>query len=115
MGKRDNKYQLDQIIELDEGFFKAPLTDTPKDNNEDETPKRGRGSQSQAKVLVMVSFRVSMDKNKNLDKYQKPTQLKYIKMLVIDDLRANTIMEQVEANIRGDSVVKQMTLEVIPS
>ena len=28
MGKWDNKFQLDQIIELDEGFFKAPLTDS---------------------------------------------------------------------------------------
>jgi len=42
MGKRDSKYQLDQIIELDEGFFRAPETDKEKDEN--DTPKRGRGS-----------------------------------------------------------------------
>ena len=103
MGKRDSKYQLDQVIELDEGFFKAPVTDSSDD---DETPKRGRGSQSQAKVLVMVSSKISMDKNKNLDNYKKPTQLKYVKMLVIEDLKGETIMEKVKANISKGSVVK---------
>jgi hypothetical protein len=105
MGKRDNRYQLDQIIELDEGFFRAPDTDaTEEEKNENQ--KRGRGSQSQAKVLVMVSSKVSMDKSKNLEKYAKPTQLKYIKMLMIDDLKGSTISEKVKANISHDSVVK---------
>lgn len=105
MGKRDSKYQLDQIIELDEGFFKAPILDS-SDEEKDDKPKRGRGSQSQAKVLVMVSSKVSMDKNKNLDKYQKPTQLKFIKMVVIEDLKGETIMEKVKANIGHNAVVK---------
>lgn len=104
MGKRDSKYQLDQIIELDEGFFRAP--DTGKEKDENDTPKRGRGSQTQAKVLVMVSSKVSTDKNKKLDKYNKPTQLKYIKMHVIDDLKGETITEQVKQNISNNSVVK---------
>lgn len=44
MGKRDSKYQLDQINKHDEVFFKAPLTDNQKDNDEDKSPKRGKGS-----------------------------------------------------------------------
>ena len=44
MGKRDSKYQLDQIIELDEGFFKAQITDQSDDDNDEKT-KRRRGSQ----------------------------------------------------------------------
>lgn len=105
MGKRDSKYQLDQIIELDEGFFKAPVTDS-SDDDSDERPKRGRGSRSQAKVLVMVSSKVNTDKNKKLDKYQKPTQLKYVKMLVIENLQGETIQSKVEDNIQNESVVK---------
>ena len=105
MGKRDSKYQLDQIIELDEGFFRAPATDA-SDEDKNENQKRGRGSQTQAKVLVMVSSKVSMDKHKNLDKYAKPTQLKYIKMLVIDDLKGTTINYKVKNNISHESVVK---------
>ena len=61
MGKRDSKYQLDQIVELDEGFFKAP-TLVPPEENENEKPKWGSDSQSQAKVLIMVSS-ASMNNN----------------------------------------------------
>lgn len=104
MGKRDSQYQLDQLIELDEGFFQSP--DTDKKSKGDEKPKRGRGSQSQSKVLVMVSSRISMDKNKNLKKYTKPSQFKYIKMHVIDDLKGATIEREVKENIKKDSVVK---------
>ena len=64
---------------------------------------RSGGSQAQAKVLVMVSSKVSMDKNKKLDKYQKPTQLKFIKMLVIEDLKGETIMEKVKSNISKET------------
>lgn len=104
MGKRDSKYQLDQIVELDEGFFKAPNTE--RDADDDEIPKRGRGSQSQAKVLVMVSSKVNMNKNKKLDKYKKPTQLKYVKMIVIEDLKGETMQSHVESNIKQNSVIK---------
>jgi len=54
MGTRDSKYQLDKILELDEGFFES--VDTEKDDDEKSAPKkRGRGSQKQRKVLVMAS------------------------------------------------------------
>lgn len=102
MGKRDSLYQLDQIIELDEGFFRAP----GNEKKEDEPMKRGRGSQSQAKVLVMVSSRISMDKDKDLTKYAKPTQLKYIKMHVIDNLKGETMTDKVKQEIKPESVVK---------
>jgi transposase-like protein len=102
MGKRDSKYQLDQIIELDEGFFKAPDTN----NKNDDKQKRGRGSQTQAKVLVMTSSKISMDKKKNLKKFKKPTMLKYIKMHVIEDLKGSTIEEKVKLTIKNESVVK---------
>jgi len=46
MGKRDSKYQLDQIVELDEAFFKASTLDKDEDKDDNEKPKRGRGSQS---------------------------------------------------------------------
>ncbi len=104
MGKRDSQYTLDQIVELDEGFFKA--TDKEEKNDDDQPPKRGRGSQKQAKVLVMVSSKVSMDKNKSLKKFKKPTQLKYIKMHLIEDLKGETINKKVKHNIHNNSVVK---------
>lgn len=46
MGLRDSKYQLDKIVELDDGFFES--VDTEKDTDKKSTPKKsGRGSQKQ--------------------------------------------------------------------
>ena len=50
MGKRDQEYQLTDIIELDEGFFSTITSD----ENKEKQLKRGRGSQKKNKVLVMV-------------------------------------------------------------
>ena len=43
MGYRDSKYQLDKIVELDEGFFES--VDKEKDKNGSSANKRERGSQ----------------------------------------------------------------------
>lgn len=43
MGTRDSMYQLDKIVELDEGLFES--VDTEKDDDEKSVQKkRGRGS-----------------------------------------------------------------------
>jgi len=39
----------------------------------------------------MVLFKVSMDLNKKLDKYHKPTQLKFVKILLIEVLTEEQI------------------------
>lgn len=44
MGIRDQKYKLDRIVELDEGFFESVDTEKTKEER-DEKLKRGRGSQ----------------------------------------------------------------------
>ena len=100
MGQRDSKYLLEDIVELDEGFFKSVNTDK-KEN--DEKLKRGRGSQKQSKVLVMSSadYRGSTGK-----KHKKISKLRFVKMIVIDDLKGETINKEVEKNISKESVVK---------
>ena len=100
MGHRDSRYQLTDIVELDEGFFESVNTDKKDDT---EKRKRGRGSQKQSKVIVMSSTDLSGTQTK---KNQKPTKLRYVKMLVVDDLKGTTINEKVEQNILYDSVVK---------
>src|SRR5450759_4846340 len=42
MGLRDSKYQLDKIVELDEGFFESVNTEK-ESKKESEVKKRGRG------------------------------------------------------------------------
>ena len=102
MGSRDSKYQLDKIVELDEGFFET--VDTEKDDDENSTPKkRGRGSQKQTMVMVMASTVHVFNKIK---KYNKPTKFRYVRMLVVDNLKGKTVGEKVSENIKYDTVVK---------
>lgn len=57
MGIRDKSYHLDNIIEIDEGFFESVGTELPKED-EPIKLKRGRGSQKQSKVIVVMSSSV---------------------------------------------------------
>ena len=98
MGRRDGKYELSGVIELDEGFFS---TIKPKAQN-DEPLKRGRGSQKKSKVLVMVE---SVPVEGETTKKGKPRKVGHIKMIVIDDLKANTITPIVEGGIEKNAVI----------
>jgi hypothetical protein len=102
MGSRDSKYQLDKIVELDEAFFES--VDTEKDEDEKSTPKkRGRGSQKPTTVMVMASTVHDFGKTK---KFNKPTKFRYVRMLVVENLKGQTVGEKVSENIKYDSVVK---------
>ena len=102
MGSRDSKYQLDKIVELDEGFFES--VDTEKDDDKKSTPKkRGRGSQKQTKVMVMASTVHVFNKIK---KYNKPTKFRFVRMIVVDNLKGQTVGVKVSENIKYDTVVK---------
>lgn len=102
MGYRDSNYKLDKIVELDEGFFES--VDTEKDEKEKSAPKkRGRGSQKQSKVMVMASTVYDF---KNTKKYNKPTRFRFVKMIVVENLKGETINEKVSANINSDTVIK---------
>jgi ISXO2-like transposase domain/Transposase zinc-ribbon domain len=102
MRSRDSKYQLDKIVELDEAFFES--VDTEKDDDEKSTPKkRGRGSQKQTTVMVMASTVHVFNKIK---KYNKPTKFRFVRMLVVDNLKGQTVGEKVSENIKYDTVVK---------
>jgi hypothetical protein len=102
MGSRDSKYQLDKIVELDEGFFES--VDTEKDNDKKAQPrKRGRGSQKQSTVMVMAS---TVHNFGNIKKYNKPKKFRFVRMLVVENLKGQTVGEKVSENIKYDTVVK---------
>ena len=90
MGKRDDNYTLEGQVEMDEGFFKvAEFKAEKEDDDKDDNPprKRGRGSSGQKKVVVMASVKPSKTKGKGRPK----TSLKYVKMVVVDDLSSETL------------------------
>ena len=77
MGIRDSEYQLDEIVELDEGFFESVDTETPKEDKPQKL-KRGRGSERQLKVLVMAS---TVHTLKAPVKHKKQTKFRYVKSI----------------------------------
>ena len=87
MGILDGEYQLDKIVELVEGFFESVDTDQ-SDQQKQEKRKRGRGSQKQSKVMVMAS---TIHPLKAPEKHKKRTKFRYVKMIVVDDIRAKTV------------------------
>ncbi len=50
MGNRDSRYQLEELIELDDGFVK---TFKDKDGDDSNGNKLGRGTQENSNILVM--------------------------------------------------------------
>jgi DNA-directed RNA polymerase subunit RPC12/RpoP len=96
MGKRDAEYSLSSFIELDEGFFSTIRKETEKQ----KPLKRGRGSQKKSKVLVIVESKPIEEKT---TKHGKPRSARHLKMIVIDDLKAETITPLVKDNVSKES------------
>jgi len=106
MSERDEIYQLDGHVELDEGFYSTAFTLTMNEfTGKLEELKRGKGSQKKSKVLVMASFTKAPLMKFDNKKHKTPRKLKYIKMKVIDDLEASTINTEVEKSINSSSCV----------
>ena len=99
MGKRDDRYQLTEIIELDDGFF---TTVTP-DKEKGKPLKRGKGSQRKSKVVVLVESK-PLDGEKT--KKGKQRKVGYIKMIVVDNLKGTNINEIVSNHLKGGSVIE---------
>jgi DNA-directed RNA polymerase subunit RPC12/RpoP len=98
MGKRDQEYELEGVLELDEGFFSTETEDEEKD----KPLKRGRGSQKKSKVLVMAeSVPIEGEKTKK----GKSRKVGHLKMIVIEDLKASTIDKQVKEYVAKESTI----------
>jgi transposase-like protein len=102
MGLRDRNYPINKIVELDEGFFESVDTEKEK-KDKDEKKKRGRGSQKQSTVMVMAS---TIHDFNTRNKHNKPTKFGYVRMLVVDNLKDQTVEQKVKGNISPDSVMK---------
>lgn len=98
MGKRDDRYQLTEIIELDDGFF----TTITQDKEKGKPLKRGKGSQRKSKVVVLVESK-PLDQEKT--KTGKLRKVGYLKMIVVDDLKGTTIKGIVNKHIKKGSVI----------
>jgi len=85
MGIANDKYKLDGIVTMDEAYFSG------RENNDEAPKKRGRGT-NKSKVIVAVS----------LTDDGKP---KYVRMKVVENLRAKTIEEFANNHIEKGSKI----------
>ena len=97
MGKRDDKYTLKGNIELDEGFFS---TETPDDKKQEKL-KAGAGSQKKSKVLVIAES----TELENPKHGQKPKKVGHIKMIVLPNLKKETINGEAVNAIEPESSI----------
>ena len=99
MGQRDSFYALHGDMEVDEGFFS---TGTPEDQKGCPL-KCGRGSQRKTSVLVLAES--SLPGTPPLKKYSTPMAVGHIKMQVIGNFKASTIMGKIKAGTDGNADV----------
>lgn len=79
---------------------KSFSTEAP-DSEKDKPLKRGHGSQKKTKVLVLAETAEGTPAKKS----DKPTKVKYIKMIVIDNLKAETIDGKVKMYVNPNSTI----------
>ncbi|WP_129594939.1 IS1595 family transposase [Seramator thermalis] len=96
IGLRDSEYTLSGMIEVDEDFFS-----TGRDDHDNTPLKRGRDSQKKSKVPVMIESH-EVDNPKNTE---KPKSVNHLKMIVIPDLKAQTINSVAQNSIEQEAVI----------
>lgn len=94
MGKRDDLYNLEGMVEFDEGFFETATRKGTK-------LKRGKGSQKQANVAVMAESTPLED----LETGKQERHFRYLKMKALQTQKASSVNETIEENLDELSIV----------
>jgi|SRR5680860_103062 len=96
MGKRDARYTLEDMIEMDEGYFTVSSTGL-----EQEKGMRGRGAVGKQNVAVMAESIPLED----VETGEKSSSCRYFKAKVLEDHKAEGINETIKASIDESSIV----------
>jgi DNA-directed RNA polymerase subunit RPC12/RpoP len=94
MGKRDEKYQLEGLVEADESFFEVAFP-------EGKETKPGRGSKQKEEVLAIASTELLPPARHK--KGRPRTRCKFINMKTLVDLKTPTIEEKLEEKTSPNS------------
>jgi hypothetical protein len=94
MGDRDQNYEFQGDVELDDAF----ITVICPEKNADPL-KRGRGSQRKKSILVMVSTTKSKLKSR---KNRPKTAPRFLKLIAMDELTSSQMNHTVFENVRTD-------------
>ena len=96
MGKRDDLYQLEDMVEFDEGYFP---TETSKKVRDDL--KRGKGSQRQKNVAVMAESVYLED----IETGKVSKQCRYFKMQVLDTHGSEEVDATIQSSLDSQTIV----------
>lgn len=96
MGARDNKYLLNDMIEIDDAYIET-CTDALKKGK----LKRGKGSQKQTKITVMAESVVLEDLKNGITQ----RQCRYFKMSVNTSEKSDPLKELIKAKVSDKAVI----------
>ena len=96
MGKRDARYTLEGMIELDEGYFTVESSEI-----EQEKGIRGRGAVGKSNVAVMAESTVLKD----IETGKKSNPCRYFKAKVLTDHTSEKINQTIQESISEKSIL----------
>ncbi len=96
MGNRDDRYTLEGMIEMDEGYFTIEASEI-----EHNTQKSGRGSKTKANVMIMAESTILED----IETGKVERQSRYFKAKVLDDHKAQGTDDTLKAAIDDEQVI----------
>lgn len=96
MGKRDDRYTLEGMIEMDEGYFTVESSEIEKSKG-----KRGRGAAGKSNVAIMAESTPL----ENIETGENTKHCRYFKAKVLNDHEAAGINDLVKESIDEKSIV----------
>ena len=96
MGNRDDRYTLEGMIEMDEGYFTIEASE-----HNHKTQKAGRGSKTKTNVMVMAESTVLED----IETGKVDRQCRYFKAKVLDDYKTEGIDETLKKSISDEQTI----------
>ncbi len=96
MGERDERYTLEGMIEMDEGYFTIEASE-----HQHKTQKSGRGSKTKSNVMIMAESTVL----ENINTGQVERQCRYFKAKVLEDHKADATDKTFENAIDDEQTI----------
>jgi len=96
MGKRDDRYTLEGMIEMDEGYFSISASEY-----EHNTQKAGRGSKTKSNVMVMAESTVLED----IETGKVERQCRYFKAKVLENHQSEGVDETLKDCINDEDII----------
>jgi len=96
MGNRDNLYTLEDMVEMDEGYFTVESSEIEKSKG-----KRGRGAVGKQNVAIMAES-VPLE---DVETGEKSRQCRYFKAKVLPNHKSNHVNDVIDDSLDDKSIV----------